>query len=266
MGKRAVQALAVLTFAALAASCMMVMDPEQTPAWQSGAEFRKTMDFPAGRTVTVEHTLGNVEITGWDKNSVEVVATGREGEPRSGRRIRVYSTEDVEPSIDVRQDGGVLRIRTRSLGGPWASGGLDYSIRVPNSVSLKGITLDKGDVTVSDIFGRVEAAISKGNLTVKNFSGAVKASIETGQADVELLDVREGDAVEITVQEGDILLRLEAGTSARVEAEAPGGEITSDYDLGLKLPARALTSQLGTGGARIKLNALRGNIKILKAD
>jgi hypothetical protein len=266
MGKRAVQALAVLTFAALAVSCIMVVDPEQAQSWQPSAEFRRTMDFQAGGKVSVEHTLGDVEITGWDQNSVEVVATGREGEPGTSRRVRVYSKEDLEPSIDVRQDGGVLRIRTRSLGGPWASGGLDYSIRVPSSVSLTGISLDKGDVTVSDIYGRLDAAISKGKLTVKNFSGALKASIGTGQADVELLDVREGDAVEITVQEGDIFLRLEAETSARVEAEASGGEITSDYDLGLKLPARALTSQLGAGGARIKLKALRGNIKILKAD
>ena len=266
MRKKGFQALAILSFAALAASCITIVDPEQARPWQQAAEVRRTMDFQAGGTVTVEHTLGDVEITGWDNNSVEVVATGRPGEPGYGRTVHVDTAEDLEPSVDVREAGGALRIRTRSLGGPWAPSGLDYSIKVPRSVNLKGITLDKGDVTVSDIYGRVEAAISEGHLTVKNFSGSLKASIETGQADVELLDVRQGDDVEITVQRGDISIRLEAETSARVEAQAPGGEITSDYDLGLKLPARALTSQLGSGGATIKLTALRGNIKFLKAD
>ncbi len=266
MRKKAFQALAVLTFTALAASCVMLVNPEQAPSWQPGAEFRRTMDFQAGGTVTVEHTLGDIEIKGWDNDSVEVVATGKPGEPGHGGKIHIDTAEDLEPSVDIREADGVLRIRTRSLGGPWVPIGLDYSIKVPRSVNLKGITLDKGDVALSDIYGEVEVAISEGHLTVKNFSGSLKASIETGQADVELLDVRKGDAVELTVQKGDISIRLEAGTSARLEAEASGGEITSDHDLGVKLPARAFTTQLGSGGARIKLTALRGNIKVLKAD
>jgi DUF4097 and DUF4098 domain-containing protein YvlB len=256
----------LLTFMALAASCITVVDPEQAGSWPPGGEFRKTVDFEAGGTVTVEHTLGNIVITGWDNNSVEVVATGRAGEQGTNRRVGVYSMDDLEPSIDVRLSGGALRIRTRSLGGPWASGGLDYAIRVPSSVNLKGITLDRGDVTISDVYGQVGAAISKGDLTVKNFSGGLKATLEAGQADIELLDIREDDLVEVTSQEGDITLRLEPGANARIEAESKGGEITGDYDLGLMLPAKSVTAQLGSGAARITLQALRGSIKILKTE
>jgi hypothetical protein len=263
MGNKAVRVFVLLAFTALAASCIMVVDPEQV---QSGAEFRRTADLEAGGTVAVEHTLGNIVITGWDENSVEVVATGRQAEPGTSRRVRIYSMDDLEPSIDVRQTGGVLRIRTRSLGGPWASGGLDYAIRVPSSVNLNGITLDRGDVTISDTYGRVDAAVSKGNLTVKNFSGALKAALEAGQADIELLDIRDDDVIDVTVKEGDITLRLEPGANAHIEAESHGGEITGDYELGAKLPARTLTSRLGSGAARIVLKALRGNIKILKTE
>jgi hypothetical protein len=264
MRNEPVRVFVLLTFMALAASCIMVVDPEQAESWQSGGEFRKTVDFEAGGTVAVEHTLGNISITGWDGNSVEVVATGRPGEQGSNRRVRVYSMENHEPSVDVRLSGGVLRIRTRSLGGPWASGGLDYAIRLPSSVNLKGITLDQGDVTVSDVYGHVEAVISKGNLTVKNFSGGLKASLQAGEADIELLDVREDDIVEVTSQEGDITLRLEPRINAQIEAESKGGEITGDYDLGLKLPVGSVNSKLGNGTARITLKALRGGIKILK--
>lgn len=265
MGEKAIQGLVLTAVLALAASCIMVMDPEKDQSWRP-TEFRKLVDFKAGGTMAVEHTLGNIGITGWDKDSVEVVATGREGESGSGRKIRVYSMEDLEPSIDVRLAGGVLRVRTRSLGGPWATGGLDYAISVPRSVNLNGISLDKGNVTVSDIYGRVDAAIFTGNLTVKNFSGAVRASLEAGQADVELLDVHDDDVIDITVKEGDITLRLQPETNARVEAESRGGEITSDYDLGQRLPVRSITSRLGNGAARITLKASRGNIRILKAE
>jgi DUF4097 and DUF4098 domain-containing protein YvlB len=265
MRHRGFQALVIVGITAFSlASCIMVMDPGRDQTWQPSPEFRKSVDFKAGGTVTLEHTLGNVAIMGWDKDAVEIVATGKAAEAGSDRRVRLYSTGDLEPSIDVRLTDGVLRIRTRSLGGPWASGGLDYAIQLPNSVNLDAIKLEKGDLKISDIYGRSVVELATGNLTVENFSGPLKASLGSGQADVELLDVHGDDGIDITVREGDISVRLEPDTNARIEAEAPKGEITSEYDLGIKLPARALSSPMGGGAARIALKALRGNIKILK--
>jgi len=257
--------LVLMSCIGLAASCIMVVDPDQAQFWQDGGEFRKTIDLKAGGTVTVEHTLGNVIITGWDKDSVEVIASGRRRAEGASDGMRVYGAGEYEPSIDVRRDEGIVRIRTRSLGGPWATRGLDYSIQVPSSVDLKPITLTKGDVAISDVYGRIEAAISEGSLTIRNFSGPLKASVGTGKADVELLDVRETDVVDISVKEGDISIRLEREAAVRIEAEAPEGQITSEYDLGVKLPARSLAGHLGAGGAVINLKTGRGNIKILKA-
>lgn len=265
MRHRVFRTASLSVLAVFSASCIMVVDPGQSPPGQP-AEVRKSVDFKAGGTISVEHTLGNVGIAGWDKDSVEIVATGREAEPGSNRRVRVYSMGELEPSIDVRESAGILRIRTRSLGGPWASGGLDYAIQVPSSVSLDPIRLDRGDVTVSDVFGRLSAEITAGNLVVKNFSGPLKATLETGQADVELLDIREGDAVEITCREGDIIVRLEAGAGVKIEAESPKGEITSEFDLGQKLPARTLVGRMGGAAAVITLKAMNGNIKILKTE
>jgi DUF4097 and DUF4098 domain-containing protein YvlB len=244
----------------------MLMDPGREGAEQPVAEFRKSVDFKAGGTVAVEHTLGDVVITGWDKDSVEVVATGREAEAGKSQGVHIYNLEDYEPSIDVREAGGALRIRTRSLGGPWSAGGLDYAVQVPSSVNLNTIRLENGDVSVSDIYGQMVVELTTGQLTVKNFSGPLKASIASGTADVEVLDVRNEDMIEITVGKGDIILRLQPDTSARVEAESPQGDITSDYDLGRKLPAKTLDGRLGKGDARIVLKALQGNIKILKTE
>jgi hypothetical protein len=252
--------------AVLAASCVMVMDEERDQPWPTAPESRKLVALEAGGTVAIEHTLGNIVISGWDKNSVEVMATGGEREPVAGRQVRVYTIEDLEPSIDIREAGGGLRIRTKSLGGPWPSGGLDYAIKVPNSVNLDAVRLTKGDVSVADVYGRMAVELGRGNLKISNFSGPLRASVESGRADVELLDVRGDDVIEITVGEGDIILRLEAGASVRIEAESPKGEITSDLDLGRALPARTLSGRLGGGEARVVLRALRGNIQILKTE
>jgi hypothetical protein len=252
--------------AVLAVSCVMVVDEEGDQAWPAGPEFRKSVAFEPGGTVAIEHTLGNIAIAGWDKNSVEVVATEGEREPGANRRVRVATIEDLEPSIDVREAGGGLRIRTKSLGGPWPSAGLDYAVKVPHSVNLNAVRLAKGDVSVADVYGRLAVEMGTGNLKVSNFSGPLKASVESGRADVELLDVRSDDVFEITIEEGDIILRLEAGASLRVEAEAPKGKISSDLNLGRELPARTLNGRLGAGEARAVLKALRGNIQILKTE
>lgn len=266
MVREALRSSAALGLAAFAMSCITVGGPQNgPPAWQP-AEYRKTVDFKAGDTLAIEHTLGNIVITGWERDSVEIVARVRPAESGGGRQVHLYSGEEIEPSIDVRQSEGVLRIRTRSLGGPWTTTAMDYALRVPASVSLRAVRLAKGDVSISDVYGRIEAVISSGGLTVKNYSGFLKANLSSGPADIELLDIHGEDAVEITSLEGDIILRLQAGAGVHLMADAPKGEISSEFNLGVKLPARSLTAKLGSAAAPVSLKALRGNIRILKTE
>ena len=251
---------------ALAASCLTVVGPQDAPpSWQP-SEYRKTVDLKSGDSVAIEHTLGNIVINGWDRDSVEIVATARQADPGDKRQVQLYTGENIEPSVDVRLVDGVLRIRTRSLGGPWTSTAMDYAIRVPASVKLRSVKLDKGSVSISNVYGRIEAMISSGGLTVRNYSGFLKANLSSGSADVELLDIRGEDTVEVMSLEGDVVLRLQAGAGVHLMAEAPKGEISSDLDLGVKLPARSLTAKLGSAAAPVSLKAMRGNIRILKTE
>jgi len=266
MGRQVVRGVAVAGLAALAAACVTVVGPEGAPPpWPLG-EFRKTVEIKAGDTVTIEHTLGNIVIKGWDKDEAEIVATVRPINPSEKQRVHLYTGDQLEPSIDVRQKDGVLRIRTKTLGGPWASTTMDYSLRVPASINLRGVWLEKGNVSISDVYGRVEAAVVSGGLTVKNFSGALKASLGSGRADVELLDIHKEDEVEIISQEGDIILHLQPSAGVRLTADAPKGEIASELDLGVKPPVKTVTAKLGAGGAVVTLKTLHGNIKILKTE
>jgi hypothetical protein len=252
--------------AAVAAACITVQGPQDTPpSWQP-SEYRKTVDLKAGDTVAVEHTLGNIVITGWDRDSVEIVAKVRKADAGDKHQVHLYSGEEIEPAIDVRQADGILRIRTKSLGGPWTTTAMDYAIRVPASVSLRAIRLETGNVSISDVYGRIETFISSGGLTVRNYSGFLKANLSSGPADVELLDVHGEDAVEITSLQGDIVLRLQAGAGVHLMAEAPKGEISSEFDLGVKLPVPSLTAKLGDGAAPVSLKALRGNIRIVRTQ
>ena len=137
-------------------------------------------------------------------------------------------------------------------------------VRVPDSVKLAGIRVSEGDLTIADVFGGLEASVDKGDLFVRNYSGPLRATVGTGSADVEVLDLRDRDEIMITSRRGDIVLRLESGVGAIVEADALLGEVFSDFDLGKRLPASTVKGWIGQGGPTVILRASDGQVKIVR--
>lgn len=255
---------ALTASAALAlAACVVVMDPENPASHPPKGEFRKTVEFAAGGTVSLENDLGDVEITGWEKSSIEVVAQGTAEKPEDDRKVRAYGFWELKPDVEIQTKDGVLAIRTRPFSGPGDPPAVDYVIRVPNSVILDRVRIGEGSLYVSDVFGRIGASVEKGDLTVKNYSGSIDASVGTGTTDVEVLDVRDKDTVVLSSRAGDIILRLEPGAGARIEADAPVGGVRSELDLGVKTPAPGVSGRIGSGGASITLKAAGGRIEVL---
>ncbi|MCK7481960.1 MAG: DUF4097 domain-containing protein [Candidatus Moduliflexus flocculans] len=181
-----------------------------------------------------------------------------------GRRPARPRLRRYLPDVEVRETGGGLMVRTRTFEGTGTPPAVDYRVRVPDSVVLTGIRLSEGDLTVSDVFGKLEASVDQGDLVVENFSGAVDVTVGTGDADVEVLDLREEDTITITCRRGNIVLRLESGVGAIVEADAPRGRVRSDFDLGVELPAATVKGWIGEGGPNIILRAPNGRIEIVK--
>ena len=253
---------------ALSAACIMVMDPldpdQPASARIPARMFERTLDLAPGGSLSVSHILGTLKITGWDREAVEVVAVGGPGSLGEDTGFRIVGPWDPGQQVEVgRTDDGV-EVRTTLSRGSREPLPLDYTIRVPSSVNLEDVRLDRGEAAVADLYGRARIEVGEGSLTVRNFSGPLTATVGAGPADVEVLDVRPADVIAITVRKGDIVLRLEPDASVRIEAEAPRGEITSDFDLGLELPAKTVSAGLGDGAASVTLKAADGNIRILK--
>lgn len=256
---------------ALAVACIILPDPGDSEGWRtiprsdttlSPTEVKETVDFSEGGTLSLENDYGNVEISGWDREEVEILSRGEEEPARRQSSARISRNRESRPNVEIRETRDGLLIRTQTFEGPGDPPVIDFELRVPNSVVLTGIRISEGDLRVSDVFGRIEASLDQGNLEVTNFSGDVEATIGTGDADVEVLDLREGDTITITSRRGDIILHLESGAGAIVEADAPRGEVRSDFDLGVKLPASTVKGWIGQGGPNIILRASDGRIEI----
>lgn len=271
-GKPFLAAAAVAFFA----SCILVSNPEgDDPGWRtvpertskpssSRTEFRQTVDLAPGGTLSLENDYGDVAITGWDRSTVEVVARTPAVEEDRRYSARQGRSSQTVPEVEIREGRGGLLIRTPTFEGPGRPPAVSFEVRVPNSIDLTGIRISEGDLKIADVFGRLEVSVDAGNLSVRNFSGSVGATVGTGSADVEVLDLREGDEISISARRGDVALRLESGAGAIVEADAPRGEVTSDFDLGQTLPASTVKGWIGQGGPTIILRASEGRIRIIK--
>lgn len=274
MSKAFLKPALAAAIAALFASCIMLENPEgDEPGWrtipESGApaaasEFRRTVPFTPGGTLSLENDYGDVSISGWDRDEVEVVARASTVEAQPQSSARQYRIRKVTPQVDIQETERGLLIRTPTFEGMGEAPAVDYEVKVPHDAVLMGLRISEGSLTIADVFGRIEASVDQGDVSVANFSGPLRVSVGTGNADVEVLDLREGDEVSVTSRRGDIVLRLEPGVAASVEANAPHGGVTSDFDLGFRLPAPTVKGSIGRGGASIILMASDGRVRILK--
>jgi len=277
--------LAVLVGGLAAASCILMDNPEgDDPGWRripdrdeppveerpetsarasTGTEFRETVDFRSGGTLSLENDYGDVEITGWDRDEVDVVARSLAADSREPRSARQSGSRSA-PRVELRETRDGLLIRTPTFEGTGRPPAVIYEVRVPHSVGLSGIRVSEGDLTIEDVYGGLEASVDEGDLRVRNYSGPVRATVGIGTADVEVLDLREGDEITITSSRGDIVLHLESGVGAIIEADAPRGEVSSDFDLGKRLPASTVKGWIGQGGPSVILRASDGKIEIVK--
>jgi hypothetical protein len=273
MRKPLLKAFSVIAAVALAAACIILPNPGEDGGWRTiperktatgtGTEYRETFNFRTGGTLSLENDYGNVEISGWNRDSVEVVARPAAMESQPERSTRSSASRKSMPDVEIRETDDGLMIRTRTFEGPGNAPAVDYLVRVPDSVNLTGIRISEGNLSVADVFGKLEASLDQGDLAVENYSGSVDVTIGTGDADVEVLDLHEEDAITISSRRGNIVLRLESGAGAIVEADAPRGRVRSDFDLGAELPAPTVKGWIGEGGPNIILKATSGRIEIV---
>lgn len=250
----------VLSVAALAASsCIVaVVDTSQAGGFPGLKEFRRTLPFQAGGTVLLESSKGDIEVYGWDRSEVEVIARDA-GALRPGFYWFGFpGWDEARSEVSVDRFDDLIKIKTR------AEQGRDFLLNVPVSVNLNPIQCREGNILLSGLYGKAVLDLRKGDVRVENFSGSLDASLGRGNAEVELLDLRKGDEVRIISTAGDIVLYLEKNASARVEASSSLGRVDCDFDLGQKPAGQIIKGQLGDGKALVSLAAVQGRISIKK--
>jgi DUF4097 and DUF4098 domain-containing protein YvlB len=242
-------------FAALVA---MILAPSAYAASANNVteEFHKTVALNANGRVSLENVNGNVEISGWDKDEVQIDAVKS---ARDQQRLD-------EAKIEVEGSGDAVHIRTRYPEGHTNDNpaSVHYTLHVPAGAQLDKISLVNGSLQISLVRGEVDANLVNGTLKAHDLAGRADLSTVNGSSEIHYSTLTNVSEVRISAVNGSINLVLPASPNAEISASTTNGSIKSDFPMQIEsgFVGRRLKGTLGSGGTRISLSNVNGSTHI----
>jgi hypothetical protein len=238
-----------------------------------------------GKPVTLEAHLmkGSIKVIGYDGKDVIVQvfmdSTKDEGDDRdddSRGMKRIGSTG----GMDIRADEDNNTVRISSSAQNKLAG---LIIKVPqNTARIDVGSINDGDVTVSDVSGKVEIHNVNGSITASGISGSVVANTVNGDVIVKFKSVDASAAMAFSNLNGKIDVTLPADTKANFKLKCERGDMFTDFDIDVdKTRPKVETKnedhfhqvkiddwvlgKINGGGSQIEMQSQFGSIYIRKA-
>lgn len=219
-------------------------------------EFHKTVPLSANGRVSLENINGNVEITGWDRNEVQIDAVKS---ARDQQRLD-------EAKIEVQGSGDSVRIRTRYPEGHTNNNpaSVQYTLHVPRGAQLDKIDLVNGSLTVSQVSGEVDASLVNGKIIAHDLAGRARLSTVNGSTQAQFTTLANVTEVKISSVNGSINLQLPPSPNADISASSVNGGMSTDFPITVqgKFVGHHMSGKLGNGGTRIDLSNVNGSTHI----
>jgi len=219
-------------------------------------EFHRTVPLPASGQVSLDNVNGNVEITGWDRNEVQIDAVKK---ARDQQRLD-------EANIEVETGSDYVKIRTQypqnhTNNNPAS---VHYTLHVPQNARLDRISLVNGSLTIQKVTGQVDASLVNGKAQISDLTGEAKISSVNGRIEANYASLSNVRQIKLKSVNGSIELGLPGSPNAEVKASTVTGGIKSDFPLTVQgsFASHNLSGTLGSGGTRIELSNVNGSIHI----
>ena len=216
----------------------------------------RTFALPAGRSLSLEITIGAVRI---------------EGSTRTDAQVEIVrhapSAEDLtRVPVEIQEDDAEVRIRAvQAEGGTSPALRTDVTLRVPHGATFRSVRVMEGRLVVSALHGDITADVRRGPIEAVDIQGVVR--FETGIGDViaDRARLSPDGLLRLRAFNGDVRLTLaEAPADARVMALALNGTIASEIPLRTRdtWGPRWGEATLGKGEPVISLDVITGKIEI----
>lgn len=240
----------------------------------------ETVEFGPGGTLTVIGSpVGSIEITGWNRNEIEIsseieVRARTEEDLARLAEVTGFAAEESLTRLSVVSLGPDDRKNLKRLGKdlpkelrrmPYR---IDYRIKVPHFTDLE-VNGGRGDFTLALVEGMMRLNYLESNARLSLAGGAIQATIGRGEVDVEI-PVRSwrGQFAEVLVTRGRMNLWLTPNLNANLTARIlRTGRIENLYPALKPLRQTAFTekemrARAGSGGAELNFAVGDGDLRI----
>lgn len=227
----------ILTGASLLASLVLASCVDFGDLDRARQDFHYSYALEPGGRLDLDNTNGSVDVTGWDRNTIEV----------SGTKFAPSEDRLREISIHVSASGNQASVRTEEprdfLHGSYS---VRYIIRVPSHISLDQVHTTNGAISIEDLDGGGRLNGTNGRISLARDTGDYNVQTTNGPIDIE--ECAGSERADTT--NGRIRGRLKTGA---LEAHSTNGSI----DFTIVKP---------TGGQPIRLSTVNGSITLTLAE
>jgi hypothetical protein len=220
-------------------------------------DFHKSYPISAGGQIVIGNSLGNIKVTGYKGDDIEVLGFKREPEREAVEIADASSADRIElfPRYPNDQSGGSI---------------VDFEIRVPleKPFNFSRLFSYAGDVEVSNVNGRIWARSVKGKVEVKDVTGLVFASSVSGDVNAEIDQVRGRSDMRFSSISGNIKVLAPAKLDALIDMSSSTGLLRSDFPIEIQEkrygPGRTGRGRLGLGTQILHITSVSGSVNLLR--
>lgn len=197
---------------------------------------------------------GGIEVVGWDRDEVRLVARihgwDRGGDPRGLVRAVEIRTGPV-----IEADGP----RTRGRAG-WSA---SYELRVPRETALR-LDATNGGIHLEQLAGTVDARTTNGGLHLVGGAGRVRGETTNGGIHLELTGAQwAGAGADLRTTNGGVEIVVPGDYSAELETGTVNGGMRLDIPITVQGRIdRRIRTRLGDGGALIRAITTNGGVVV----
>ncbi len=238
-------------------------------AGRVGEKYDKSFPLNPGGKVSLQNVNGDLKVVTWEKNEVRVQAEKYADDEDALARLKI--------NVDASKD--MIAIDTEypvSHGDKHGHGvSVDYILTVPKNANLEKVSIVNGRVEITGVAGDVEASTVNGTVETSGLGGRCDLSTVNGKVEAGFTAISRSADIRLNTVNGSLTVRLPGHPNVSIKAATTTGRISNEF--GLESSAELnegsfvrvgdrLHAKLGNGSALLRLNAVNGNISILKSE
>lgn len=224
--------------------------------------YSETYDFAKNGNINLGNINGSIEVTGWDKDEIELNYTVRADSADDLENVKVevkHSKQDLDIEVDI-SSGGFM-----NWGG--SSGEVSFELKVPRGVSINSIESVNGSINISGVSGEIRAETVNGKIVIENIANDVKFGTVNGNVKIYVDKLSSSSRLKGDTVNGDIEVYLPENDGFDLKSDTVNGDLSNDFGIEVdegQYVGADMKGSYKSGGARLKFDTVNGDIDINK--